>query len=100
MQHTTTDGQTDRVDEVRRLSTFRVDPELLETGKKSTVLASTELLTCSVMVSAHGGENFLHQHPDLDQIFLVLSGQASFYTSIDRVGAVVSKWEGVVIPRG
>ena len=52
------------------------------------------------MVSTHGGKNFLHQHPDLDQLFLVLDGEATFYTGVDEVGAVLGRWEGVIVPRG
>jgi mannose-6-phosphate isomerase-like protein (cupin superfamily) len=82
----------------RTLTTFRIDPELLETGKQTTLLAETDLLTCAVMVSTHGGENYLHAHPDLDQLFVVLNGQATFYTEVDQVGAVIGQWEGVVVP--
>jgi mannose-6-phosphate isomerase-like protein (cupin superfamily) len=77
-----------------------VDPELLEAGKQYTSLGTTDQLACTVMVSTHGGENFLHQHPDLDQFFLVLDGEATFYTGVDEVGAVLGRWEGVIVPCG
>src|SRR5947208_14629318 len=82
------------------LTTFRINPNLLESGRRTSPVVSTDILSLQVQVAADGGENTLHAHPNRDQIFLVLSGEATFYTDRDQVGAVVGKWEGVLMPRG
>ena len=78
---------------------FRVNPELLERGKKTTPLAASDILASYVQVAQDGGENFLHAHAGEDQIFVVLQGEATFYTEGNRVAAVLHRFEGMLIPR-
>jgi mannose-6-phosphate isomerase-like protein (cupin superfamily) len=79
---------------------FSVNPELLESGKKTTPLAASDILSSYVQVAQDGGENFLHHHAGEDQIFLVLQGEATFYTEGNKVAAVLRRFEGMLVPRG
>jgi mannose-6-phosphate isomerase-like protein (cupin superfamily) len=78
---------------------FDVRPPLLEQGKQTTNLASTDLITAQVAVGKPGGETVFHYHTGEDQIFLVLAGQARFYTDEDQVVATLGRYQGVLIPR-
>ena len=78
---------------------FRVNPELLASGKKTTPLAASDILSSYVQVAQDGGENFLHAHDGEDQIFLVLQGEATFFTEGNRVAAVLHRFDGMLVPR-
>jgi mannose-6-phosphate isomerase-like protein (cupin superfamily) len=80
--------------------TFQVRPQLLESGKKVTMLAKTDILSCGVQVVASGGETNLHAHMADDAIWLVLGGRARFYTTDDALVAELGKNEALLIPRG
>jgi mannose-6-phosphate isomerase-like protein (cupin superfamily) len=82
------------------MKTFEVRPQLLEQGKLTTTLASTDLITAQVAVGKPGGETVFHYHTGEDQIFLVLEGQARFYTDDDEVVATLGRYEGILVPRG
>ena len=82
-----------------RFEVFEVRPELLAAGKKTTPLAASDILSAYVQVAQHGGENYLHHHAGEDQIFLVLQGEATFYTEGNRVAAVLHRNEGMLMPR-
>ncbi len=79
---------------------FEVHPPLVERGKKGQRLARTDILSVGVQSINQGGETNLHAHADQDAAWLVLNGEATFYTDGDRVVAKVGKLEGLVIPRG
>jgi mannose-6-phosphate isomerase-like protein (cupin superfamily) len=79
---------------------FSIHPPLLESGKTSTRLAATDLISCGVQVVADGGENNLHAHANDDEIWLVLAGRARFYTTEDREVANIGPYEALVVPRG
>ncbi len=93
---TSTEHQARRTEPFQR---FRVNPALLASGKKTTPLAASDILASYVQVAQDGGENFLHAHAGEDQIFVVLQGEATFYTEGNRVAAVLHRFEGMLIPR-
>jgi mannose-6-phosphate isomerase-like protein (cupin superfamily) len=78
--------------------TFAVKPQLLEEGKTSTRLVRTDHLNSGVQVVARGGETNLHAHSSQDEIWFVLSGEATFYTEGDRIVARLGKHDGLLIP--
>jgi mannose-6-phosphate isomerase-like protein (cupin superfamily) len=78
--------------------TFAVTPQLLKHGKTSTRLVRTDHLNSGVQVVAEGGETNLHAHSSQDEIWFVLSGSATFYTTGDQVVARLGKHEGLLIP--
>jgi mannose-6-phosphate isomerase-like protein (cupin superfamily) len=78
--------------------TFAVAPQLLKHGKTSTRLVRTDHLNSGVQVVAEGGETNLHAHSSQDEIWFVLSGSATFYTTGDLVVASLGKHEGLLIP--
>ena len=80
--------------------TFEVKPQLLASGKKVTMLAKTDILSCGVQVVASGGETNLHAHNAQDAIWLVLGGKARFYGPGDAVVAELGKNQALLIPRG
>jgi mannose-6-phosphate isomerase-like protein (cupin superfamily) len=53
-----------------------------------------------MQVVAKGGETNLHSHPDLDGMWMVLSGRIRFYGPENAVIGEYGKYEGVLIPRG
>ncbi|MBM2811969.1 MAG: cupin protein [Chloroflexi bacterium] len=70
----------------------------IESGKKSKPLGRTPIMSATVMVVADGGENNLHTHTGSDEIWLILGGEATFYTENDRVVAKLGPQEGIVVP--
>jgi mannose-6-phosphate isomerase-like protein (cupin superfamily) len=78
--------------------TFTVKPQLLKQGKTSTRLVRTGHLNSGVQVVATGGETNLHAHSSQDEIWFVLSGEATFYTEGDRIVARLGKHDGLLIP--
>jgi mannose-6-phosphate isomerase-like protein (cupin superfamily) len=87
------------VDERGEPRLFEVRPALLEQGKMTTTLATTDLITAQVSVGKPGGETVFHYHTGEDQIFLVLAGQARFYTDEDQVVATLGRYQGILVPR-
>ena len=81
-----------------QFQTFVVAPQLLKQGKTSTRLARTEHINAGVQVVADGGETNLHAHPTQDEIWLVLGGEAKFYTTDDQLVATLGKYEGILVP--
>jgi quercetin dioxygenase-like cupin family protein len=56
--------------------TFQVHPQLLESGKTSTRLLRSEVLSAGVQVVAQGGETNLHKHPADEDVWYILAGKA------------------------
>jgi mannose-6-phosphate isomerase-like protein (cupin superfamily) len=81
-----------------QFQTFEVKPQLLKEGKTSTRLVRTDHLNSGVQVVAQGGETNLHAHSSQDEIWFVLSGEATFYTEGDRLVARLGKHDGLLIP--
>lgn len=72
-------------------------------GKASGgIRLSTDTLSVSVqVVSANQGETNLHAHADLDEVWWVLAGEATFYGTDDDVEiAVLGKDEAIRVPAG
>src|SRR5215212_4137662 len=59
---------------------FEIRPQLMEYGKKVSMGAKTDLISCSIQVIANGGETNMHAHGGNDAIWLVMQGKARFYT--------------------
>jgi mannose-6-phosphate isomerase-like protein (cupin superfamily) len=81
-----------------QFQTFAVRPQLLKEGKTSTRLVRTDHLNSGVQVVASGGETNLHAHSSQDEIWFVLSGEATFYTEGDTVVARLGTHDGLLIP--
>ena len=81
-----------------QFQTFTVEPRLLKHGKTSTRLVRTEHLNSGVQVVADGGETNLHAHSSQDEIWFVLSGEATFYTEGDTPVATLGMHQGLLIP--
>jgi mannose-6-phosphate isomerase-like protein (cupin superfamily) len=79
----------------------KVEAPLVSKGKISQSLARLDILGIGVqVVSPDGGETNLHSHPGMDSAWLVLDGEATFYTEEDRVVAELGRNEFVMIPAG
>jgi mannose-6-phosphate isomerase-like protein (cupin superfamily) len=78
---------------------FEVHPPLLESGKTSTRLVRSDLMSAAVQVVANGGETNLHKHPADEAVWYVLAGKARFYTVGDEVVATLAANEGLLVPR-
>jgi len=85
----------------RPFHTFDLHLPLLESGKVTTAVAATDVLTCTAQVADSGGETVVHSHRGEDQVFLVLGGEATFYTDAEaqNVACVLGPLQGVLIPR-
>lgn len=87
-------------DPMDRFHHFKVQPQLLDSGKTVTELVKGgAAISCGVQVIADGGETNLHAHKGNDAIWFVLQGAATFYTTENRVVATVREHEGLLIPR-
>jgi mannose-6-phosphate isomerase-like protein (cupin superfamily) len=83
---------------LKQFQTFAVKPQLLQHGKTSTRLVRTDHLNSGVQVVANGGETNLHAHSSQDEIWFVLSGEATFYTEGDTIVARLGQHDGLLIP--
>jgi mannose-6-phosphate isomerase-like protein (cupin superfamily) len=79
---------------------FNLDSPLLAQGRFDNKVAATDLLKLVVKVYAAGGENALHMHPYEDHAFIVLAGEATFHIGEADEVKVLTKYEGVMLPRG
>jgi mannose-6-phosphate isomerase-like protein (cupin superfamily) len=73
---------------------------MVSRGKKVDRLVKTDILSASVQVVTSGGETNLHAHADSDALWLVLDGEATFYSEGDRIVATLRRHDALVIPRG
>jgi mannose-6-phosphate isomerase-like protein (cupin superfamily) len=79
---------------------FGLRIQLPTQGRVDVPLASTDGMTIILKAYAAGGENALHAHLHEDHAFIALQGTATFYGPEDRVIAQLSKYQGILIPRG
>jgi mannose-6-phosphate isomerase-like protein (cupin superfamily) len=79
---------------------FDLKAQLLAQGRTMDLLAATDLLHAHIKVYAEGGENGLHTHDHEDHIFLVLTGEATFYTGVEEKQQVVGRYQGILLPKG
>src|SRR5205823_7804722 len=87
--------------EIAPFELAKVRPQLLTKGKTSDQLAKARNLGVGVQVcAADGGETNLHAHPNADSAWMVLGGEAKFYTVNNREIAHLRKNELVTIPAG
>jgi quercetin dioxygenase-like cupin family protein len=92
---------TETKSDVAPFEVAKVRPRLLTKGKTSDRLAKAGNLGIGVQVcAADGGETNLHAHPNADSAWMVLSGEAKFYTVNNREIAHLHKNELVTIPAG
>ena len=77
----------------------KVRPPLVSKGKLNQVLHRTDALSLGVQVVTEGGETNLHAHAGQDAVWLVLEGEATFYTSDDAVVARLGPYDSLMIPR-
>jgi mannose-6-phosphate isomerase-like protein (cupin superfamily) len=72
-------------------------------GRKNTLLCQTDHIVGCVQLIKKGGETTMHAHPNLDGLWMVLSGKARFYgeneDGTDKLLGEFGKHEGVLIPR-
>ena len=81
-------------------SVYNLRTPYLAQGRTTDVRARTDLMTITAKVYAEGGENAMHHHPHEDHSFIVLEGEATFHIELDENTKVVSRYEGVMLPKG
>lgn len=79
---------------------FALEAPLLAEGRSDTTVAKTDLLKLRLKVYASGGENVLHVHPYEDHSFVILQGEATFHIGTEDEIKVLTKYQGVMLPRG
>ena len=79
---------------------FTLKSPVLASGKLTTYIAQSELLSIAVKIYSSGGENKMHMHPEEDHAFIVMQGQATFHVETDDNIKIVNKNEGVMLPKG
>src|SRR5205085_1514922 len=55
-------------------------------------------MAATVFVADQGGETIVHSHTGMDQVFVVLAGEATFYSTEHEVIAVLGRNEGILVP--
>ena len=78
---------------------FQTEPRRITSGKDFGFLARSDIANLSWQVVAGGGENNLHAHTGSDEIWFVLEGEVTFYTTGDEVVAKLGRWGGILVPR-
>jgi mannose-6-phosphate isomerase-like protein (cupin superfamily) len=78
-------------------SIFKLKTPLITGGRSHTPLAKTERMNIGLNYYAPGRKNKLHTHPGEDHTFLVVDGQATFYTK-EHQPTVLEKGEGILLP--
>jgi mannose-6-phosphate isomerase-like protein (cupin superfamily) len=74
--------------------------QLVSKGHHKHVLAKTDMTSFNVHSYApKGGENGMHAHMEEDHVFLVLQGEAQFFTP-DGPMPVVKKHQALFLPKG
>ena len=87
-------------DEAPKAEILDLKIQLVERGHHKHVLAQTDMTSFNVHCYApKGGENGLHAHMAEDHIFLVLQGEAQFFTP-DGPLPVVKKHQALFLPKG
>lgn len=69
-------------------------------GKALVKLCQTDRMIGIVQVVRKGGETNLHSHPNLDGMWMVMSGRVRFYGEKNKIIGEYGKYEGVLVPRG
>jgi mannose-6-phosphate isomerase-like protein (cupin superfamily) len=83
-----------------RYQKHTVRPPLLKSGKQSHKIMRSKSLSLTVQVVAEGGETNMHAHSNIDSIWYVLSGQATFYGEHEKVLAVLNPNECLFTEHG
>jgi mannose-6-phosphate isomerase-like protein (cupin superfamily) len=78
----------------------KIRPPIASKGKIVQSLFKTDSLSASVQVVASGGETSLHAHAGSEASWIVLSGEAAFYTTDNQLVAKLAKNDILVIPHG
>jgi len=79
----------------------KIRPQLVKRGKVTDKLLRTDMLGVTIQVIApDDGETNLHAHPGVDSAWIVVDGEAKFYTTEDEVVATVGRNEMLLIPGG
>jgi mannose-6-phosphate isomerase-like protein (cupin superfamily) len=80
---------------------FKYAKPELRGGKAVIKLCQTDRMIGIMQVVGKGGETNLHSHPNLDGMWMVLSGRIAFYgPEYETLIGEYGKYEGVLIPRG
>ncbi len=79
----------------------KIRPPMVSAGKTTQQLGTVGKLDMGVQVVApNDGDTNLHAHPGLDTAWVVIDGQAEFYSTGDEVVATLNKNETIMIPAG
>jgi mannose-6-phosphate isomerase-like protein (cupin superfamily) len=79
---------------------FKYTKPDLKNGKAVIKLCQTDRMIGIMQVVAKGGETNLHSHPNLDGMWMVMSGRVRFYGPENKVIGEYGRYEGVLVPRG
>ena len=84
-----------------KVHTFKYEkPAPTPRPKQLAFLVKGELQQVLVQVVKDGGENNLHYHTSMDEIWMVLKGRAVFWGDGDKVLGELGPMEGIFIPAG
>jgi mannose-6-phosphate isomerase-like protein (cupin superfamily) len=86
---------------VAQFKLSKIRPQMMAKGKISDKVLRTDMLGVTAQVIApDGGETNLHAHPGVDSAWIVLDGEATFYTVDDIVVATMGRYDSLLIPGG
>src|SRR4051794_6580726 len=79
----------------------KIRPHMPKAGKVTQQLGRVGSLDMGVqVVMPDDGDTNLHAHPGLDTAWVVLDGEAIFYSAGDKVIAELGRNESIMIPAG
>src|SRR5947209_12988547 len=78
---------------------FRLEAQLPKQGRTDTPLAASDKMWVVLKTYAADGENGLHAHPNEDDTFVVLQGEATFYGPNGDT-RTIGKNEGALLQHG
>jgi mannose-6-phosphate isomerase-like protein (cupin superfamily) len=78
---------------------FKLEAQVPKQGRADTPLAASDKMWVVLKTYAADGENGLHAHPNEDNTFAVLQGEATFYGPNGET-RTIGKNKGVPLPHG
>ncbi|MGE3148627.1 MAG: cupin domain-containing protein [Pseudorhodoplanes sp.] len=85
---------------IKEPSLFELKIQIPTQGRSNIILSATDEMSVILKAYASGGENTLHAHVHEDHAFIVMQGSATFIGKGDREIATLTKYQGIMLPRG
>lgn len=85
---------------IKEPSLFEMKIQIPTQGRADIILSATDEMSVILKAYATEGENGLHAHIHEDHAFIVMQGSATFYGKGNKELARLTKYQGIMLPRG